>query len=223
MCPYCNELPVSRGGSRTAPTYYGESCWMKAFRRIFKYIWPQWPRLIVVFSTAIIVAILLSVSLMTIIPLMKVMLGQEGLHGWVDRKACDWKYGVDIYLPDAADITTGRAQEMTYSLLVTGVEKDSLAHLAGLQNADKIVGVGRHLPTEDDPNVLASKMLEEMATNKEGRLVVQVKRYDQNDEPKLETLTLNTASNKSYIADLDWNIRRRVRWSLKLALAEKAP
>lgn len=117
---------------------------MKAFGRIFKYIWPQWPRLIVVFSTAIIVAILLSISFMTIIPLMKVMLGQEGLHGWVDRKTCDWKYGVDIYLPDAADITTGRAQEMAYSLLVTGVEKDSLAHLAGLQNADKIVGVGAH-------------------------------------------------------------------------------
>jgi hypothetical protein len=75
---------------------------MKAFGRIFQYIWPQWPRLIVVLGTAIIVAILLSVSFMTIIPLMKVMLGQEGLHGWVDRKACDWKYGVDIYLPDSA-------------------------------------------------------------------------------------------------------------------------
>ncbi|MEE8576391.1 MAG: ABC transporter transmembrane domain-containing protein [candidate division Zixibacteria bacterium] len=195
---------------------------MKAFGRIFKYIWPQWPRLIVVFSTAIIVAILLSVSFMTIIPLMKVMLGQEGLHGWVDRKTCDWAYGVDIYLPDAADITTGRAQGMAHSLLVAGVEKGSLAHLVGLQANDRIVGVGRHLPTEDDPNVLASKMLEEMATNKEGRLVVQVKRYDQNNEPKLETLTLNTPSNKSYIADLDWNRRRRVRWSLKLALAEKA-
>ena len=72
--------------------------------RIFKYIWPQWPRLIVAFSTAIIVAILLSVSFMTIIPLMKVMLRQEGLHGWVDRTARDWKYGVDIYLPDSARI-----------------------------------------------------------------------------------------------------------------------
>jgi len=58
----------------------------------------------VVLGTAIIVAILLSVSFVTIIPLMKVMLRQEGLHGWVDRKACDWKYGVDIYLPDSARI-----------------------------------------------------------------------------------------------------------------------
>lgn len=112
---------------------------MKPFWRIFKYIWPQWPRLIVVFSTAMIVAILLSAGFMTIVPLMKVMLGQEGLHGWVDRKACDWKYGVDIDLPDVEDIMTGRG-EMAHSLQVAGIERDSLAHLAGLQNRDTIVG-----------------------------------------------------------------------------------
>ena len=195
---------------------------MKAFGRIFKYIWPQWPRLIVVFSTAIIVAILLSISFMTIIPLMKVMLGQEGLHGWVDRKTCDWKYGVDIYLPDAADITTGRAQEMAYSLLVTGVEKDSLAHLAGLQNADKIVGVGAHMPSENNPTIMAHKMLEEMANSKEAAIAVRVKRFDQDNVVKLDTLIFNTPSNDDFIKRLDWSSVRRSRWSLKLALMERA-
>ena len=195
---------------------------MKAFWRIFKYIWPQWPRLIVVFSTAIIVAILLSVSFMTIIPLMKVMLGQEGLHGWVDRKTCDWKYGVDIYLPDAADITTGRAQEMAYSLFVTGVEKDSLAHLAGLQNADKIVGVGAHMPSESNPTITAHKMLEEMATSKEATIAVIVKRFDEDNVTRLEKLIFNTPSNDDFIRRLDWSSVRRSRWSLKLALMERA-
>ncbi len=195
---------------------------MKAFRRIFKYIWPQWPRLIVVFSTAMIVAILLSVSFMTIIPLMKVMLGQEGLHGWVDRKACDWKYGVNIYLPDATDITTGKALEMAHSLLVTGVEEDSLAHLAGLQNADKIVGVGAHMPSESNPTIAAPKMLEEMATSKEAAIAVLVKRFDRDNVVKLETLIFNTPSNDDFIRRLDWSSVRRSRWSLKLALAEKA-
>ncbi len=195
---------------------------MKAFGRIFKYIWPQWPRLIVVFSTAVIVAILLSVSFMTIIPLMKVMLGQEGLHGWVDRKACDWKYGVDIYLPDAADITTGRAQEMAHSLLVTGVEKDSLAHLAGLQNADKIVGVGAHMPSESNPTIATPKMLEEMATSKEAAIAVLVKRFDRDNVVKLETLIFNTPSNDDFVRRLDWSSIRRSRWSLKLALMERA-
>ncbi|MEA3225851.1 MAG: PDZ domain-containing protein, partial [Planctomycetota bacterium] len=194
---------------------------MKPFWRIFKYIWPQWPRLIVVFSTAITVAILLSVSFMTIVPLMKVMLGQEGLHGWVDRKACDWKYGVDIYLPDAADITTGRAQEMMYSLLVTGIEEDSLAHLAGLQNADRIVGVGAYRPSEDKPTVAASKILEELATGDDAEIVVVVNRFDPNNELKPETLTLHTPSDEDFMSGLDWSSIHRTRWSFKLALMAK--
>ena len=195
---------------------------MKAFGRIFKYIWPQWPRLIVVFSTAIVVAILLSVSFMTIIPLMKVMLGQEGLHGWVDRKACDSKYGVDIYLPDAADITTGRAQDMMHSLLVTGVEKDSLAHLAGLQNADRIVGVGAYRPSEDKPTIAASKILEELAISDDAQIIIKVKRLDPNNVLKVETLTFHTPSDEDFILRLDWGRVRRTRWSLKLGLIAKA-
>ncbi len=191
---------------------------MKPFWRIFKYIWPQWPRLIVVFSTAIIVAILLSVSFMTIIPLMKVMLGQEGLHGWVDRKACDWKYGVDIHLPDAADITTGRAQNMMFSLLVTGVEEDSLAHLAGLQNFDRIVGVGSYQPSE----VTASKILEELATNDDVEITVRVQRPDPNSVSEDKTLTLHTPSDEDFISELDWSSIRRTRWSLKLSLVARA-
>jgi len=195
---------------------------MKAFWRIFKYIWPQWPRLIVVFSTAIIVAILLSVSFMTIIPLMKVMLGQEGLHGWVDRKACDRKYGVSIYLPDVADITTGRAQDMMHSLLVTGVEEDSLAHLAGLQNADRIVGVGAHSPSPENPTIAASKILEELANSDDALIVVEVVRLDPNNVPKSERLNLHNPSDEDFISGLDWGRVRRARWSLELGLVAKA-
>jgi len=195
---------------------------MKAFGRIFQYVWPQWPRLIVVFSTAIIVAILLSVSFMTIIPLMKVMLGQEGLHGWVDRKACDSKYGVDIYLPDAADITADRVQEMAHSLLVTGVEKDSLAHLAGLQNADRIVGVGAYRPSDDKPTIAASKILEELATSDDVQIVVEVKRLDPNNVLKVEILTFHTPFDEEFISGLDWSSVRRIQWSLKLGLMARA-
>ncbi|UCF17314.1 MAG: ABC transporter ATP-binding protein, partial [Phycisphaerales bacterium] len=192
---------------------------MRAFWRIFRYIWPQWPRLIVVFSTAIIVAILLSVSFMTIIPLMKVMLGHEGLHGWVDRKACDWKYGVDFYLPDAEDILTTRAQEMMYSLEVIGIEQDSLAHLAGLQYKDRIVGVGANRPSQTGMTVPAAKILEELATGQDVEIMVEVERLDPNDT---ETLTFHTPSDEEYVAALDWSGMRKTRWWLKLALLSKA-
>ena len=175
-----------------------------------------------VFSTAIIVAILLSVSFMTIVPLMKVMLGQEGLHGWVDRKACDWKYGVNIYLPDATDITSDRAEDVAHNLRVTGVEKDSLAHLAGLQSADRIVGVGAHRPSQANPTVAASRILEELANCDDAQIDVEVKRLDPNNVLKPETLTIHSPSDKDFISKLEWSSIHRAGWSLKLALTAKA-
>ncbi len=198
-----------------------ESSRMKAFWRIFRYIWPQWPRLIVVFGTAIIVAILLSVSFMTIIPLMKVMLGHEGLHGWVDRKALDWKYGVSIYRPDAEDVMTGKAQGLTHNLWVTGIEEGSLAQLAGLQTTDRIVGAGRYRPSETGTAIVASKILEELATTTEDEIVVEVERVDHNDESIGLELTFHTPYDKEFISGLDWSGVRRTRWSLKLDLLAK--
>ena len=62
---------------------------MKAFGQMLRYIWPQWPRIIVVVLSAVAIAVMLSLSFVTIIPLLKVMIGTEGLHGWVDRKASE--------------------------------------------------------------------------------------------------------------------------------------
>lgn len=179
-----------------------------------------------VFGTAIIVAILLSVSFMTIIPLMKVMLGHEGLHGWVDRKTLDWKYGVSIYRPDAEDVMTGKAQELTHNLWVTGIEAGSLAHLAGLQTTDRIVGAGRYRPSETGTAIVASKILEELATTREPEIVVEVERAGQNDDsPGQSTeleLAFHTPYDREFISGLDWSGVHRTRWSLKLGLLGKA-
>jgi subfamily B ATP-binding cassette protein MsbA len=195
---------------------------MKPFWRIFKYIWPQWPRLIVVFSTAMIVAILLSAGFMTIVPLMKVMLGQEGLHGWVDRKACNWKYGVDIDLPDVEDIMTGRGGEMAHSLQVAGIERDSLAHLAGLQNRDTIVGAGACRPSQENRTIAASEILEELATSSDTQIIVEVKRLAPDNTLIDEELTFHTPSDEGFISGLDWSRIRRTTWSLKLGLMARA-
>ncbi|MHC4187455.1 MAG: ABC transporter transmembrane domain-containing protein [Planctomycetota bacterium] len=188
-------------------------------KRIFGYVWPQWPRLIVVFVTAMIVAILLSVSLLTIIPLMKVMLGQEGLHGWVDRKACSWKYGVNFYLPDATDITSGESQDMAFSLLIISVEKDSLADAAGLKPEDKVVGAGKNIVSEDVKNVFISKLFQELAGTSETEIPIQVKRFGSDE---IVDVKLNTPANKEFIETLDWNDIRNTRWSVQLALIDRA-
>ena len=62
---------------------------MDAFKRVFKYIWPQWHRLVVIFCAALVVGQLFSFSIATVLPLLKVMMGEEGLHGLVNRKICE--------------------------------------------------------------------------------------------------------------------------------------
>jgi ABC-type multidrug transport system fused ATPase/permease subunit len=115
---------------------------VKEFSRVFKYIWPQWPRIVVVVASAIVVATLLSGSIVTVIPLLKVMTGQEGLRGWADRKVCQLRYGVDFYVPESVDFAGNKSADYANSLLVVSVKKKSSGQDAGLLGGDRIVGVG---------------------------------------------------------------------------------
>jgi ABC-type multidrug transport system fused ATPase/permease subunit len=156
---------------------------------------------------------------MSIIPLMKVMLGQEGLHGWVDRKTCSWKYGMNFYLPDATDITSGQREDMAFSLLIISVKKDSLADAAGLKTEDKIVGAGKALVTEDSPNVFMSNLLQELASAAENEIPVQIKRLGLD---KVAEFKLNTPANKEFIETLNWSDIRNTKWSFQLAVIGRA-
>ena len=80
---------------------------MGEFKRIFKYVWPQWPRVVAIVMCVLLIAVLFAGSFATVIPMLKVMMGQEGLHGWADRKICDWRYGISFYVPEFADFGDG--------------------------------------------------------------------------------------------------------------------
>ncbi len=155
---------------------------MKDFRRVFKYVWPQWPRIIVVVLSAIIIAILLSISFVTVIPLMKVMMGEEGLHGWADRKACEWRYGVGFSVPERADFIETNNQNVGYYLLVAGVEKTSFAEISGIRIGDRIIGAGELLVTDEHPKIPFTKLLQELAATKEKQITLQVRRLGRNNK-----------------------------------------
>jgi len=162
---------------------------MNVFKRVFKYIWPQWPRIIVVVVSAMVVAVLLSLSFMTIIPLLKVMMNEEGLHGWVDRKTCEWRYGVDFSIPDRTDsIIDEKNQGVGYYLLVTGIKKKSPAELSGLIIADRIIGAGELLVTEDSPKIPYNRLLKGLATIKQSQIKLQVRRLGEDN--KLENVSM---------------------------------
>ncbi len=139
---------------------------MKEFSRVFKYIWPQWPRIVVVVISAIIVSALLSGSFLAVIPLVKVVIGQEGLRGWSDRKVCQLRYGIDFYVPESVDFSGSKSGDYANSLLVVSVKKESSAKDAGLIGGDWVVATG------EEPKLGAvsyTDLLEEVATaGKEG-------------------------------------------------------
>jgi len=194
---------------------------LKGLGRIFKYVWPQWPRVVVVVMSALLVALLLSVSFITIIPLMKVMMDKEGVHGYADRKSCSWKYGLDFYIPDTMEMVGSNGGSLAYYLLVTNVEKGSLAEAAGLKSADRIVGVGDSAVSDTGKNVAFSRLLQELGTTNENTISLQVRRLDSNDVATAMTIVLSTPCNDAYIKNLGWGRFKRMKLGVKAALIDR--
>jgi ABC-type multidrug transport system fused ATPase/permease subunit len=146
---------------------------VKEFSRVFKYIWPQWPRIVVVVMSAIIVAALLSGSFLAAIPLLKVVIGQEGLRGWSDRKVCLMRYGVDFYVPESIDFSGSKSGNYASSLLVISVKNKDSAKDIGLINGDWVVAAGK------EPNAAAVRytdLLEEIATAGKDGVALRIRR-----------------------------------------------
>ncbi len=180
---------------------------MKSFNRVFEYIWPQWRRLIVIFFSALIIGILFSLSFMTIIPLLKVMMGEEGLHGWVDRKLCEDRYGMTFYMPDRMTLLDPNKSDMAYYLLVTGVEEDGLAQITGLKGQDTIIGAGKYVIEEETDKILSTTLLEELAkAGSDVNIPIQYKRFNEQGtyDTQIYTGTLNSGTRPFYVNGIEW-------------------
>jgi subfamily B ATP-binding cassette protein MsbA len=177
---------------------------MKAFWRVFEYIWPQWPRLVVIFFCAILISILFSLSFMTIIPLLKLMMGQEGLHGWVDRKVCEQRYGIRFYTPDRIDFIDPNKADIAYYLIVTKVDTDGLAYASGLREQDYITGIGSAAAGGRADKVVFTKLLEELA-NAGGneKIPVRYKRIDESGSLELHAGLLNSGRRPFYLDSVE--------------------
>jgi ABC-type multidrug transport system fused ATPase/permease subunit len=150
---------------------------------------------------------------------MKVMLGQEGLHGWIDRKACSWKYGVEFYVPDATDITSGIREDIAFTLLVMSVKQNSLADIAGIKAEDKIIGVGDHVVSDIVPTIPLATLLNQLAVPTEKEFRIQVKRLGADD---VIDLTLINPANKDFLQSSGGSEVKSTGWSIKVAIIDQA-
>ena len=67
---------------------------MRHFRRVLRHVLAQYKAVLLSTICAILAAVLFSLSLLAVLPLMKVMIGEEGLHGWVHRSIIKKRYGI---------------------------------------------------------------------------------------------------------------------------------
>ncbi|MEN6385703.1 MAG: ABC transporter transmembrane domain-containing protein, partial [Phycisphaerales bacterium] len=118
--------------------------------RIWKYVLPQWPRVILLIISITMVSSLFALSFLTIIPILKVMMSPEGLHGWIDRNSCKMRYGMTFYMPDIL-----HSQDSVYGLRVQKIEDGELANKAGLRPEDIIISI-------EEPNLPAGAKQEYM-------------------------------------------------------------
>jgi len=159
---------------------------MKAFKRIFKYVWPQWHRLVTIGCSALLIGILFSFSFATILPLLKVMMGEEGLHGWINRKISENRYGLSFDVPDSIELSDPNNLNVAYFLRIASVKKKRFAELAGLKQEDQIVGAGSSIISGDD-RIPSSTLLEELATISNVKsILIQYRRPDEYGELKSE-------------------------------------
>jgi ABC-type multidrug transport system fused ATPase/permease subunit len=172
--------------------------------------------------SALAVAALLSLSFITVIPLLKVMMGKEGLHGWVDRKTCQYRYGLDFYVPESVDFTNKENQGIAYYLLVADVEKGSLAEAAGLRPADRIIGVAGLLTSDQVAQIPFTNLLRELVATDQNDLDVQLKRLNRDNVLERQSRKLSTPNNRSAAANLKKGYIERSKWGMKIRLTEYA-
>jgi len=153
---------------------------MNVFRRVFRYVWPQWHRLVTIACSALLIGMLFSFSIATVLPLLKVMMGEEGLHGWVNRKISEHRYGLSFYVPDKIELSDPNDSEVAYYLRIVDVKKGSFAEQAGLQQQDLIVGAASSLIGEKAERITSSTLLWELATVADVKsIAVQCRRLDE--------------------------------------------
>ncbi len=172
---------------------------MKAFNRVFDYIWPQWVRLIIIVCSAAVVGMLFSFSVATVLPLLKVMMGEEGLHGWVNRGISQNRYGLNFYVPDRVDLSDPNNSQAAYYLQIVHVKEDGQAAKAGLFEGDLIIGAGGSPANKPGEKVNSTMLLSKLANAKNNALIaVQFKRLNEKGQMELKEAQLDSGRRPFY-------------------------
>ncbi len=135
---------------------------MKSFFRSLRYLWPYRLQLGVALVCVVLIAVLWAGGLGAILPGTKILLSDEGLHGWAWNTMLEDRLGIQIVRRDVY----GGAQYSAGVLDVVEVEGDGApAALAGVRAQEWLVGLG------DEPYVPARALARQVALGQTGGVV----------------------------------------------------
>ncbi len=114
---------------------------MKNFRRSLKYLWPYRRRLALSVLCAVLIGVLWGGGLGALLPGLKIMISDEGLHGWAWNSATEDM--LEIRLVQQTVPARMRIDGLAVGkvLNVVKVTKDGRAQTAGIKSADWIIGL----------------------------------------------------------------------------------
>jgi subfamily B ATP-binding cassette protein MsbA len=146
-------------------------------------------------------------SFLAAIPLLKVMIAEEGLHGWIDRKSCEWRYGISFDIPETTDIVN--KQELLYGLTVRKLDKKSLAAKAGLKVGDSIISISADANVNPTSKEVYTKILQNFATiSGKGFMSLNVRRINNAEanelQLKVEKVNAQTYDKTGFFERLNW-------------------
>ena len=119
---------------------------MENFRRSLKYLWPYRFRIGIAVVCVLIIASLWAGGLGLLLPGAKILISDEGLHGWVYKIVADKRLGISSV---QSTVSVGEAAPQA-GIQVVHVKADSVAARAGLQSRLWIIGV-EHAATTSGP------------------------------------------------------------------------
>ena len=114
---------------------------MKNFRRSLKYLWPYRRRLALSAMCAICIALLWGGGLGALLPGMKILISDEGLHGWAWNSAVEDMLELRLVQQTVPARLQIEGQTVATVVNVVKVDKDGRADEAGISQADWIVGL----------------------------------------------------------------------------------
>jgi len=117
---------------------------MVYFRRVLGYVTPQYKAVILSVLCALVVAMLFTLSIGALLPLMKVIIGEEGLHGWVERAVIKHRCGISFAAQELQETLTDNKETSSRSdetLAIVNLRNDSPAKQGGLEPGDIILAV----------------------------------------------------------------------------------